>query len=92
MDKKYSSTRAKGESFLIWTMGISCIVLGILFYAVYIRFRPNTNKLALGEKSSLIGIHNIKLNPPIEMDFKSKAEILTLRREEIGRASCRERV
>lgn len=83
MNEHHSTTGAKRGRFLIWSLILSFIVLVILLYTLYTRFEPNRNKLAYGEESGLIGTHNLQLNAPIELDFKSKSEIFLLRREAV---------
>jgi hypothetical protein len=75
--------KSRNNNFSLLLITLSCAALGLLFYGVNQRFAPNRNKLAIGEDSTLKDTLNIELQSPAELDFKSKDEVLALRREAI---------
>lgn len=80
-----SGTRKKhsvslGSVLVLLTISAVCLVLLWLMLSP----GPNRNSLAIGEAANAETV-NILIQPPIEFDFKSREEILQLRREAVAR-------
>lgn len=83
MTSNVSATRPRRSILSLWLLAFSCLVLSLLLYAAYVRYGPNQNRLALGERSNISEVFYVNLQPPAELDFKSKSEVLQLRREAV---------
>jgi hypothetical protein len=70
----------------MWLAIIALAVLGSALLVVWaLRLpQPNRNTLAVGADAGLASL-DIPLQPPVELDFKTKAEVLALRSEAVAR-------
>ncbi|MDD5195865.1 MAG: hypothetical protein PHQ96_09375 [Candidatus Omnitrophica bacterium] len=51
----------------------------------YVQFSPNPNQLKLGTTASPLSSQEIILNEPIELDFKTRAQIMHIRKEYVDK-------
>lgn len=67
------------RSCLWFLIGLLALLSMILMIAVLLSApRPNTNALAIGAGAQADGV-DVAIQPPMELDFKSKAEVLQIR-------------
>lgn len=79
----HTPARSHRASFGLWPviLGLACLAASLMFLW-WVRFPPNRNQLALGERAKLDAI-DIPLQAPLELDFATKAEVLRLRTEAV---------
>jgi hypothetical protein len=70
----------------LWFLIFALIALLIVLVIIWIgrQPRPNRNNLAVGKNASQPTLW-IKLQPPVELNYKSKAEVLALRTKAVSR-------
>ncbi len=71
--------RSLGCLRLVLVFFASLVIVFTLYWLIQLP-QPNWNKLAIGGKATSPPVE-ISINPAIELDFKSKGEVLDLRRE-----------
>lgn len=75
------SRRPASSSLWPVILGLVCLVASLLFLW-WVRFPPNQNQLALGDRAKLETL-DLPLQAPTELDFATKAEVFRLRTEAV---------
>jgi hypothetical protein len=83
--RSHPSQRVLFRSVIIGLLAINIIVIGLFFW-LRRPAKPNLNALALGSQATR-DLTGIILNPPIELDGKSKAQVLSLRKSYVEKYS-----